>query len=148
VDAKSANASSFKVRPARRGDAGPIVALLAEAGATASNDTVTWIISHPEMEILVAADSWDKCIGVATLSHRPVLKLGGRAATLDELAVLKAWRRKGVGRLLAQKAIERAKVLGVKRLEVQTFGAPDEGTTAFFLAIGFHQALVGVFRLG
>jgi N-acetylglutamate synthase-like GNAT family acetyltransferase len=139
--------SGFKVRPARRGDAAGIVALLGECGATPDPQTVTWIISHPEMELMVASDALDKVVGVISLSHRPLLKLGGRAATIDELAVVKAWRRKGVGRELLKKAAERAKVLSVKRLELQTFGPTDEGLLAFFAACGFDRADVGIFRL-
>lgn len=137
----------FKVRPARRGDATPIVSLLLEVGINADANTVTWIISHPEMELLVAADMLDKPIGFVTLSHRPMLKTGGRSATIDELNVAKAWQRKGVGRELLRRAVERAKVLSVKRLEVQTYGAINEGLTAFFRACGFELAEVGTFRL-
>lgn len=138
---------AFKVRPARRGDASPIVALLAELGIKSDPNTVTWIISHPEMELMVAADPLDKVIGFATLSHRPVLKTGGRAACIDELVVAQPWRRRGVGRTLLRKVVERAKVLSVNRLEVQTFGAPDEGLAAFFAACGFTRADAGVYRL-
>lgn len=137
----------FRVRPARRGDAAPIVALLAEVGAVADPNTVTWIISHPEMELMVAADQLDKVIGFITFSHRPVLKTGGRAGCIDELNVATAWRRKGVGRELLKRVVERAKVLSVKRLEVQTFGAVTEEVSAFFKACGFEPANLGVFRL-
>lgn len=140
-------AGSFRVRPARRGDAVPIVALLGQIGITSDPNTVTWIISHPEMEIMVAADQLDRPIGFATLSHRPVLKTGGRAATIDELNVATAWRRKGVGRELLKKVVERAKVLSVKRLEVQTYGEPSPELVAFFKACGFDGCDVGVFRL-
>ena len=139
--------SGFKVRPARRGDATPIVSILLEVGINADSNTVTWIISHPEMELLVAADALDKAIGFVTLSHRPMLKTGGRAATIDELNVTAAWKRKGVGRELLRRAVERAKVLSVKRLEVQTYGPVDAGLTAFFKACGFELAEVGTFRL-
>lgn len=139
--------TGFKVRPARRGDAAPIVTLLAEVGAVADPNTVTWIISHPEMELLVAADHLDKVVGFITLSHRPVLKTGGRAATIDELNVANAWRRKGVGRELLRRVVERAKVLSVKRLEVQTYGPVNDGVKAFFRACGFDQADVGTFRM-
>lgn len=138
---------AFKVRPARRGDAQGIVAILNEAGATADTQTFTWIISHPEMEVLVAADALDKVIGVVSLSHRPLLKVGGRAATIDELGVSRAWHRRGVGRELVKRAVERAKVLGVKRLEVQTFQGVTAELEAFFKATGFEPAQVGVFRL-
>lgn len=135
------------MRPARRGDAVHAVAILTEAGTTADSHTFTWIISHPEMEVLIAADPLDKPIGLISLSHRPILNLGGRAASIDELAVTQAWRRKGVGRELLRRAVERAKVLSVKRLEVQTFSKLNEEVRAFFLACGFEQADVGVFRL-
>ncbi len=141
------SAASFKIRPARRGDAVPIVALLAQQNITTDANTVTWIISHPEMEIFVAADQLDRPVGFATLSHRPLLKTGGRAASIDELNVATGWQRKGVGRALLNKVVERAKVLTVKRLEVQTYGAPTAEVTAFFRACGFDGADVGVFRL-
>ncbi len=141
------NSPGFKVRAARRGDAAPLVALLAEEGITADAHTVTWIISHPEMELVVAADALDKAVGFITLSHRPILKLGGRSGVIDELLVTKSWRRRGVGRELLKKVVERAKVLSVKRLEVQSHGAPDEGLVAFFKACGFDLSSAGVFRL-
>jgi N-acetylglutamate synthase-like GNAT family acetyltransferase len=137
----------FKVRPARRGDAQGIVTILNEIGATADSATFTWIISHPEVEVLVAADALDKVIGVVTLSHRPLLKVGGRAASIDELGVARGWVRKGVGRELLRRAVERARVLGVKRLEVQTFSAVTGELEAFFRATGFEPTSVGVFRL-
>ena len=139
--------AGFKVRPARRGDAGPIVAILAELGLNADPNTVTWIISHPEMEILVAADPLDKVVGFVTLSHRPVLKTGGRAASIDELNVAKAWRRKGVGRELLRRAAERAKVLSVKRLQIETYGPLTPELSAFFDACHFERTEIGVFRL-
>lgn len=137
----------FRIRPARRGDAVPIVALLAQQNITTDANTVTWIISHPEMEIFVAADQLDRPVGFATLSHRPLLKTGGRAASIDELNVANGWQRKGVGRALLARVVERAKVLTVKRLEVQTYGATTPEVTAFFRACGFELADVGVFRL-
>jgi len=139
--------SSFRVRAARRGDAASAVAILTESGAASDTHTFTWTISHPEMEVLIAADPLDRAIGLVTLSHRPILKLGGRAATIDELVVLKAWRRRGVGRELLRRAVERAKELSVKRLEVHTMGPLTDEVRAFFLACGFEQADVATFRL-
>ncbi len=139
--------TGFRVRPARRGDAGPIVSLLGEVGLAADPNTVTWIISHPEMELMVAADALDKVVGFITLSHRPVLKTGGRAGSIDELNVAQAWRRRGVGRELLRRVVERAKVLSVKRLEVETYGPVTPELRAFFAACGFEAAEVGVFRL-
>jgi GNAT superfamily N-acetyltransferase len=108
---------------------------------------VDWIISHPEMEIFIAADSLDKAIGLATLSHRPQLRMGGRMATIDELVVTQSWRRRGVGRELLKRAVERAKVLTVKRLEMMNHAGRSDGARAFYEACGFEEADALVFRL-
>ena len=139
---------SFKVRPGRRGDAEPIKTLLAELGFTGDAATVTWIVSHPEMEIMVAADSFDKVIGFVALSHRPNLRHAGRVATIDELIVAKAWRKKGVGRELLKRAVDRAKVLGVKRLELQTLEATSgEDARPFCDKMGLKPAGLHVYKL-
>ena len=139
--------STFKVRPARRGDAAPIATLMSELGFTGDPATVTWIISHPEMELLVAADPLDKAIGVVCLAHRPQIRFGGRIATIEELLVTIPWRRKGVGRELLKRTVERARVLGVKRLEVQTLKADDPAAIAFFRACGFVPGDASVMKL-
>jgi N-acetylglutamate synthase-like GNAT family acetyltransferase len=141
--------AGFKVRPARRGDAEAMGALLAELGYAGGVDsaTVNWVVSHPEMEVLVAGDGMDRAIGMLTLSHRPQLRTKGRIATIDELVVTEKWRRRGVGRELIKRGIERAKVLTVKRLEVVTHPGFDEPTFAFFQSVGFIQAEARVFRL-
>ncbi len=138
---------AYRIRPARRGDAPSMVAVLAEAGGKGDVATVTWIISHPEMEVLVAADQFDKVIGFVTFSHRPWLSVGGRSGTIDELVVSVPWRRRGAGRELMKRVIERAKVLMVKELQIQSAKKPDEGLTAFFQKVGFELAESGVFRM-
>jgi N-acetylglutamate synthase-like GNAT family acetyltransferase len=137
------------VRQARRGDAEAIKSLLGELGYTRGGDaaTVNWIISHPEMEIFVAADSLDKAIGVVALSHRPQLRLQGRVASIDELVVAAQWRRRGVGRALVKRAVERAKVLSVKRVELVSHRPRAEAPRAFYEACGFAEADVIAFRL-
>ncbi len=125
----------------------PVVSILGECGAVSDASTYAWVFGHPEMEMLVAADPWDKVIGFVIFSHRPILSLGGRAGTLDELVVTGAWRRKGVGRELLKKAVERARVLSVKRLEIQSQGQPTEGLTVFFRACGFELAETGIYRM-
>jgi GNAT superfamily N-acetyltransferase len=101
--------------------------------------TVHWVISHPEIEIFVAADSQDRPVGMVALSHRPQLRLRGRIATVDELVVTETWRRRGVGRALMQQVIERcgARALSVKRLEVSAYA--QEELQSFYLACGFAQ---------
>ena len=138
----------FRVRSARRGDTEAIKALIAELGyPVADKATVDWIISHPEQEILVAVDNLDKAIGLISLSHRPQLRLGGRIATIDELVVTASWRRRGVGRALMKRALERARALTVKRVELHTHKGRGEAVRAFYEACGFHEVDSLVMRL-
>lgn len=146
-DAKPAPVG-FRVRPGRRGDAEAVKALIKETGFNADAPTVTWIISHPEMELLVAADALDRAIGAVAISHRPQLRYGGRVVTIDELVVTETWRRKGVGRELLKRAVDRARVLGAKNIEAQTLGVGDAAAVAtFFARCGFQEAPSRVFRL-
>ncbi|MGO8968025.1 MAG: GNAT family N-acetyltransferase [Myxococcaceae bacterium] len=138
--------AAFRVRPARRGDGEHLGALLVELGHPGAGDTSTvhWVLSHPEIEVYVAADAQDRPIGLVSLSHRPQLRLSGRVATIDELVVAAAWRRKGVARALMQRALERARVLSVKRVELQLPSLPSEATLGFCAAMQFQDAELGV----
>lgn len=145
----SAAAAPFRLRNARRGDADAIRSLVTELGYPDAADaqTVAWVISHPEMEIFVAADHMDRAVGILTLSHRPQLRMKGRIATIDELIVSAAWQRKGVGRALILKAVERAKVLGVRRLELSTHRGRGDLVRAFYQACGFTEADSAIMRM-
>jgi GNAT superfamily N-acetyltransferase len=138
--------ATFRIRLARRGDGEQLGALLAELGYPGAGDTSTvhWVLSHPEAEVYVAGDGQDRPIGLLSLTHRPQLRLSGRIATIDELVVASAWRRQGVARALMTRALERARVLSVKRVELQLPSLPDEATVAFCLALGFQDAERGV----
>jgi GNAT superfamily N-acetyltransferase len=136
----------FRVRLARRGDGEHLGLLLKELGHPGSGDTPTvhWVLSHPEIEVHVAADPSDRPIGFLSFSHRPQLRLSGRIATIDELVVLPSARRQGVGRALIQRALERARVLSVKRVDLQLPSEPEEATIRFCETLGFHDAERGV----
>jgi GNAT superfamily N-acetyltransferase len=136
----------FRVRLARRGDGEQLGLLLGELGHPGAGDTGTvhWVLSHPEIEVHVAADPGDRPLGLLSFSHRPQLRLGGRIATIDELVVLPSARRQGIGRALVQRALERARVLSVKRVDLQLPSVPSEATFRFCEAMGFADAERGV----
>jgi GNAT superfamily N-acetyltransferase len=139
----------FRIRSARRGDAEAIGSLLQELGYADGADTATvhWVISHPEMEIFVAADARDRAIGMVSLSHRPQLRMRGRIATIDELVVSRPWRGRGVGTELLKRAVARAKVLSVRRLELVTHVGKSDVPRRFYESNGLSEADAMVFRL-
>lgn len=137
----------YRIRPARRGDREGIASLLAVVGYPNACDstTLSWVISHPEMEVHLAVDALDRAVGVVALSHRPQLRLKGRIATIDELIVLPAWRNKGIGQELLKRAVDRVKVLGCKRLEISTLARADH--PEFFQKRGFLEVDSALMRL-
>ena len=139
--------TTFKLRAARRGDAEPVRAILAELGHKADAATFTWTIQHPEMKVLVATDVLDKAIGVVALSHRPQLQLGGRVVTIDVLAVSQAWRRKGVGRELLAAAVKEAKIFDARRVEARALGS-DAAASEFLARSGFGRLDDATYKLG
>ena len=137
----SAPPKPFRLRPARRGDAEALSSLLSQLGHPEGVDTATvhWVVSHPEIEILVAADAQDKPIAMLSFSHRPQLRARGRAASIDELIVAPQWRRKGAGKALMLQALERARVLNVNRLQLVVDTGSDEASRSFAQACGFQE---------
>jgi len=139
----------FRVRSARRGDGEALAALLGELGypGAADTSTVHWVLSHPEMDVIVAADNMDKPVGMITLSHRPQLRMKGRIVTIDELVVSASWRRRGVGRALMKRALERARALTARRVELHTHKGRGEAVRAFYESCGFQEVDSLVMRL-
>ncbi|WP_338865458.1 GNAT family N-acetyltransferase [Myxococcus stipitatus] len=122
--------------------------LLRELGYPQGTDqqTVHWVVSHPEIEIFVAGDAQDRPVGMLSFSHRPQLRLRGRVGTIDELVVTESWRRRGVGRALIKQILERCKVLSAKQLQLVSPLATTPETRAFYIACGFSEVDAGVFR--
>ncbi len=104
-------------------------------------------MSHPEIEVLVAGDAQDKAVGMISFSHRPQLRLNGRLARIEELVVTESWRRRGVGRELMRHALERARSLSVKQVELVSHRGRDSFARPFYLSFGYTEIDAAVLRL-
>lgn len=141
----------YRLRPARRGDRDSAFDLLVQLGyekltRDGVGSALAWVLSHPEMEVVVAADALDKPIGLVSFSHRPQLRLSGRVFTIDELVVAAAWRAKGVGKALLLAAVTRAKILGVKRVELASHRGRESYARDFYVKNGFSEQDSAVLR--
>ena len=113
------------VRPASLQDGVAILTLLEDVGyypePISFAKTYRKTLSDPHFLVRVA-EVEGKIVGMATLSMRWQLGLGGLLACLDELAV--AAGHKGVDRALMQATVGKARGLGARRIVVRT----NEGT--------------------
>lgn len=142
-------ADAFKIRSARRGDREAIAAMLKDLGYAdaADSSTLLWVLNHPEVDVFVAADPLDRAVGFVSLSHRPQLRLGGRIASVEELVVTQAWRNRGVGTRLLVAAVDRARALSAKRVELTTLQGRETLRPTFYERCGFGVADGVVMRL-
>lgn len=127
-----------RIRPARRGDRDSIYRLFAELGVTVpshdQSNTLSWIVSHPEIEVLIAVDPADRGVGMLALTHRPCLRVGGRLATIDSFVVAAEMRRRGIGAELLARTMERVRMLGCKQVEL---AVNEPGSHDFLRKRGF-----------
>lgn len=117
---------SVRVRPASLQDGLTVLALLEEVGyypePISFAKTYRKTLADPHFLVRVAEVD-GKIVGMATLSLRYQLGLGGLLACLDELAVAPG-AGKGVDRALLQATVGKARSLGARRIVIKA----NEGT--------------------
>ena len=116
---------SVRVRPACLQDGVAVLSLLEAVGyypePISFAKTYRKTLTDPHFLVRVA-EVEGKIVGMATLSLRYQLGLGGLLACLDELAVEPG--QKGVDRALMQATVGKARSLGARRIVVKA----NEGT--------------------
>ena len=132
----------WRLRSLNRGDREAAFRLLAGEGwivpAHEQEAALSWVVQHPEMESIVAHDTfaYRRLFGMITISHRPQLRLGGRVASIDLFVVDPEQRHKGIGQDLLAQSMRRADALGCKRIEM-LLPEPRSERHAFFEGHGF-----------
>jgi ribosomal protein S18 acetylase RimI-like enzyme len=139
----------IELRKARPGDASGVRALVEQLGYTpdprAFTETFTQVVRHPEASVLVLAEGV-RVIGYLAISHRPQIRLGGRVATIDELALDADHRGRGFGSELLEQALEIARGLACVRIEVATSRARDSFARGFYRKHGFVEVDTALLR--
>ncbi|MCB9565098.1 MAG: GNAT family N-acetyltransferase [Kofleriaceae bacterium] len=133
----------LELRRARPGDAAGVGALVEQLGYASDGrgftETFTQVVRHPEAAVFVIAEGV-RVVGYVAVSHRPQIHLGGRLATIDELAVDADHRGQGLGSFLLDQALELARGLGCVRIEVSTRRSRDSYARGFYVRHGFVEA--------
>lgn len=138
------------LRRARPGDADGVRLLVEHLGYTPPargfGETFTQVARHPEAVVIVLAEGV-RVVGYLALSHRPQVRLGGRLASIDDLAVDPAYRGKKLGSALLEHALELARGLGCVRIEVSTNRGRDSYARGFYRQHGFVEVDSALLRL-
>jgi predicted N-acetyltransferase YhbS len=118
---------SVHVRPACLQDGVTVLALLENVGyypePISFAKTYRKTLADPHFLVRVAEVD-GQVVGVASLSLRYQLGVGGLVASLDELAILPGPESKRVDKLLMQATVGRARALGARRIVTRA----NEGT--------------------
>jgi N-acetylglutamate synthase-like GNAT family acetyltransferase len=130
------------VRRARPGDASPVFALVEQLGYAPDHrgfdETFAQVVRHPEAAVFVAQEGL-RVIGYLALSHRPQIRLGGRAAYIDELVIDERRRGEGLGTALLEAALAHARGLGCRRVDLVTNRARSSYQRGFYVGHGFKE---------
>lgn len=118
---------SVHVRPASLQDGVAVLQLLEDVGyypePISFAKTYRKTLADPHFLVRVA-EMEGRIVGMATLSLRYQIGLGGLLACLDELAIAPGAEAKRVDRLLMQATVGKARSLGARRVVVRA----NEGT--------------------
>jgi N-acetylglutamate synthase-like GNAT family acetyltransferase len=140
------------IRLANESDVQAAFKLMAELGYADLSlarfaETYHELLEVPGMLLILAEDKNREVVGLASISHRPQLRLVGRLVTIDELVVADHARGRGVGVELLKAAKAMAKKLGARRLELETNRARESYRRGFYIKNGFKEADSAVMRI-
>ena len=117
---------SVRVRPASLQDGVAVLELLEQVGyypePISFAKTYRKTLTDPHFLVRVAESEEGKIVGMASLSLRWQLGLGGLLACLDELAIARGF--KSAERVLLQATVGKARSMGARRVVVKA----NEGT--------------------
>jgi GNAT superfamily N-acetyltransferase len=97
---------------------------------------VETLLNDPATEFLLAGEPGD---GFAQVRYRPSVWTGSEDAWLEDVFVLDRARGEGIGRMLVEAAIGRARKRGCGRIQLET-NAANEPAVELYRSFGFSQS--------
>jgi GNAT superfamily N-acetyltransferase len=129
------------IRPARPGDAGRLAALCGQLGypstPRALRRRLAAILPDQDQAVFVAEDPFGEVVGWVHVALRPLL-VSGLQAEIGGLVVDEAQRRRGLGRLLMERAEQWARDRGCIAVHLRS-NVDREVAPFFYEGIGYRQ---------
>lgn len=103
------------------------------------------IIGHPEVGLVLCARDSSGIVGTASILFTVSTAEGGRAAFLEDVIVHPTRRGQGIGELLLNEAIRRARAATCKRITLLT-DSTNQSAIRFYTRTGFTRSQMVPFR--
>lgn len=96
------------------------------------------LLSDPDWEAYVAEDEEGRVAGLVTIRFANALHASGMLAAIEELVVDDGAKGRGVGRLLCERAIARARERHCRKIAV-TSNRAESDPAGFYASVGFQE---------
>lgn len=120
-----------------------LVPQLSRSNPPPSREEVDHLLGHQAITQLLARDDDGAIVGVSTLAVFPIPT--GRRAWVEDVIVDRARNGEGIGRLLTEAMIERARELGCKTIDL-TSRPSREAANHLYRKTGFQPRDTNVYR--
>jgi ribosomal protein S18 acetylase RimI-like enzyme len=120
-----------------------LVPQLSRSNPPPSLEQVALILAHEAISQFVARDDDGRIVGVSTLAVVPIPT--GQRAWIEDVIVDEASNGQGIGRLLTEAMIERARQLGCVTVDL-TSRPSREAANHLYKKVGFQERETNVYR--
>jgi ribosomal protein S18 acetylase RimI-like enzyme len=131
-------------RPATPADYNDVVRLVRHLGAHFPIDGAALpivfreLLSDPDWEAYVAEGDDGRVVGLVSIRFANALHASGMLAAIEELVVDAAAQGRGVGRLLCERAVARARERDCRKVVV-TSNRAETDPAGFYASVGFES---------